>query len=1030
MNNARNDLNTAQPDAETKSVKRILSVPFDFLRKIQRKISSLPGSYLIYCFIIPVVLMYLIYLSMEIHPFGDGSVLVLDLNGQYVYFFEALRRAVYGDASLLYSFSRALGGEFMGIYAYYLASPLSYIVALFPKERILEALLTIILLKTGLCGFTFGFYLHKNSAKTNKVVVVAFSVMYALCAYAVIYQNNIMWIDAMILLPLIAYSIEQLIKNRRYKLFVITVALGILSNFYIGYMLCIFVAVYFFYYYFAYNDSRNNPHGEKAHFLRSFIRLAVFSVLAVAIAAVIIFTAYYSLTFGKTTFSNTNWSFAENFEILDFLTKFLPGSYDTVRPEGLPLVYCGVLTLILVPVYFMSKKIAAREKIASLLLLAFFVLCFIVRPLDLIWHGFQRPNWLNYRQSFMFCFILLVLAYKGFGNLRKVSEKFLLGISAVIILFTAICGKLEFETYVESDSKLLQVQTVWLTISAVIACLVCLCLLIRTKSYRKRENICGILAAVVCIEIFCSSLACVVQFDSDVVYSKYSSYNNFVSGLRPITDTVKEEDTTFYRMEKVMHRKLNDNMALGIRGLSNSTSTLNSSTIAFLNKMGYASKSHWSKYLGGTPVNDSLLGIKYIIDYQSSSDLEGYYEKITSDEKYSAYRNPYALSVAYGVADAINDFNMEESSPSHFETLNSLISAMLGDQGGTEVFKPIAIEDTQTSNCIVDSISKHQKYSKINDSTTAYVTYTIIAPCDGEIYFYIPTSYVREVDLSVNGSGTGTFGGNETNRIICLGRFEEGSTVKVRLTLKDDPFYAMTGYNYFYYIDRECFDEAFERLLANPQYITDEGCTDDHITGKISTTEQDQTILTTIPYDKGWHVIVDGSEVEIYETLDALMTFRIADAGEHTLELKYMPTAFSLGSKITIIGIIVFAIICIAEFVIKKLTKGKYSFSLSSGGDTPWVLEDFDEDFEQSLAEPPARKKKKTADNKFRKFISAAKHKLPGSKDPESDTDAVDQNDAESAAGTDSENDTSVSDGEENDTGSDRSDENNGGDLN
>ena len=150
--------------------------------------------YLLFAFLVPAAVMYLLYVAMKIFPFGDGSVLILDLNGQYVYFFEALRNFVHGDASLLYSFSRALGGEFMGIYAYYLASPLSYIVALFPQERILEALLCLFLLKTGGCGLTFGYYLHKTSKKLNKISIICFSMFYALSAYCIVQQHNTMWI--------------------------------------------------------------------------------------------------------------------------------------------------------------------------------------------------------------------------------------------------------------------------------------------------------------------------------------------------------------------------------------------------------------------------------------------------------------------------------------------------------------------------------------------------------------------------------------------------------------------------------------------------------------------------------------------------------------------------------------------------------------------------------------------------------------------------------------------------------------------
>ena len=167
-------------------------------------------GYLGFAFVIPMVLMFLLYVAMELYPFGNGSVLVLDLNAQYAFFYEALREWVWGDASLLYSFGRSLGGEFMGIYAYYIASPFSYIVALFPRDRMLEALLTIFLLKAGCCGATFGFYLHKTASKKNKLSIVSISIMYAMCAYCVVQQHNSMWIDA--------FSVEvELDKPRIFK---------------------------------------------------------------------------------------------------------------------------------------------------------------------------------------------------------------------------------------------------------------------------------------------------------------------------------------------------------------------------------------------------------------------------------------------------------------------------------------------------------------------------------------------------------------------------------------------------------------------------------------------------------------------------------------------------------------------------------------------------------------------------------------------------------------------------------------------
>ena len=216
-----------------------LQNPFIKIKNNQKLLSiKNEYGYLGYSFFIPAMLMLIIYFAIGHKPFGDLSVLTLDLNAQYVYFYEALRDSIYGDTSLLYSFSRSLGGEFMGIYAYYVASPLSYIVALFPKSMMLYALLTIIIIKVGLCGLCFGFYLHKQTKKPNQTNIIIFSIMYALSAYVITYQNNIMWLDGLFLLPILTYAIERVVKQRKYILFIVVLALTMMSHYYIGYMLC------------------------------------------------------------------------------------------------------------------------------------------------------------------------------------------------------------------------------------------------------------------------------------------------------------------------------------------------------------------------------------------------------------------------------------------------------------------------------------------------------------------------------------------------------------------------------------------------------------------------------------------------------------------------------------------------------------------------------------------------------------------------------------------------------------------------
>ncbi len=930
-----------------------------FIARIKRVIREY--GYLFVAFIVPIVIMYAIYLAMEIHPFGDGSVLVLDLNGQYVNFYEALGHFLRGDASVLYSFARALGGEFMGIYAYYLASPFSYIIALFPKEMILDALLVIFLLKTGACGATFGFYLHKTSSfKTNfsRVHVVTFSILYALSAYCIVQQHNSMWIDAVMWLPLITLGIEELIKKGHYKLYTISLAVCLMSNFYIGFMTCIYTAIYFFIYYFMHNENgRNNPYGEKAHLAKSFLRIIFFSVLAIAIAAVVLLTAYYSLTFGKTSFSSTVWDFAIRFDLLDMFVKFLPCSYDTVRPEGLPFVYCGMLALLLVPIYFCSSRFSIRERIMSAILVGVFILSFAISPIDIIWHGLQKPNWLNYRYSFMLCFVLLTLAYKAIGEIKHASSKMFLGIGGVLFVLLAVAQKTEFKTFLLGDGgndrnhevgKLLTVECIWFSV-ALIA--VYLLVLGAIKFAKNPQNVALILAVLVCVEVFCNGLSNCLDLGSDVVYTAYSTYDNYITQLRGMTDKIKE-DSSFFRMDELTHRKVNDNMSVGAYGLTNSTSTLNATTIKFLQNMGYFAKSHEAQYHGGNIVADSLLGVKYVLKKQQADGSEMlvlnnlykdemFYSEYAKDEYYTAYKNDFALSLAYAVENNISFVDMGNYL-NPYDRINAIVTAMLGSDTPVEVFKEMEVIEITLNGVTAENVrdpyegaNYEYPYIQYNgQNSTGKMTYVAKLPeTENEsklhyVYFYIPSEFHRAFKLESNGTNYGSVFGNNTMRAISLGPYIEEDYVSATLTLENNIMYISQGVGTFYYLDEEVFADVIEKLSAS-QLMIDEGFKDDHITGTITTSKPDQTVFTSIPFDRGWQIYVDGERVVTHgilgdsthenETLGALVSFRIEEAGEHRIELKYRPRAFTLGLTLTVIGSLVLLFIMIFEKKVNRI---------------------------------------------------------------------------------------------------------------
>ncbi len=941
-------------------------------------------GYLALSALIPAILFFLIYLARGIYPFGDGTVLVLDLNGQYVYFFEALKDTVLEGGSMLYSWSRALGGEFLGIYAYYLASPLSYLILLFPDSMTQEFLLILFMIKAALCGLTMGFYLHKHSAKKNKFTVVAFSVLYAMSAYCVVHQSNTMWIDAVMWLPLVAYGLEELIKYGRYKMFVIFLALTLASNFYIGYMVCIFVFLYFFFYMLAFKDNDvNNPRLEKHHFGKALIRTGAFSILAIGIAAVMVLSAYYSLQFGKTDFSTPSWDMALRIDFFDILFKLLPSSYDTVRIDGLPFIYCGLLTVVMAPLFFCSKKFTVREKIVSGIFLMIFVLSFMISVVDLVWHGFQKPQWLNNRYSFMFCFFLIYLAFRAFDEIEEFSSKALACVSAFIFFFVVMLqnfaddykDKLLALSYGpnEEDFQVHEFATIILTI----VCLIAYISIVATmKQAKNKDLVASVLVGVICVEAFLSGLCNVNDFDLDVGFTQHSKYNEFQTLYNPVVDTLLENDTSFYRFEKTYHRKINDNMVLNIRGLSNSTSTLNSSTIGFLQSLGYYSQSHKSQYYGGTPVSDSLLGLKYIISERDLSNIYGepylsaedYADRLgisvdelkeattTSPDLYknltaadiNVYLNKYALSLAFAADDDIYNVVMQNYNTwvskddnrynelgytSPFERVNVLVTAILGEEELVEIFKP-AIQNgkpTVSSGVTSSTSSEHYKYEGKNGK----ITYSYTVPEGAELYLFFPAYYTRNIKISsptmpisdervTNGyKADGVEVLDKCNdRIVDLGLCE-GTEYKLTVEINNSTggnggqFYTTLEESFIYYIDFEAFESAFSRLQKN-QLVIDE-YKDDDLRGRITTENDDQTILTTIPYDEGWDVYVDGEKVELKAALGALISFKVDDAGEHTIRFKYCSSAFKVGIIITVASFAGFILIIIFEDKLRRL---------------------------------------------------------------------------------------------------------------
>lgn len=875
---------------------------------VLKKILSVIKSKRLYiaAFFIPAVILFAAYACFGVYPFGDNSVLVLDLNGQYVYYFEHLRNVLHFEGSPFISWSRNLSGETMGIFAYYLASPFTLIVMLLPRSIITESLLIMQLCKVGAASVTFCWY-QKHARDNHNAASLIFSICYSLMSYMIVQLMNPMWLDGLIYLPLICYGIEVLIDKGKMLWFVIPLALMFMANFYIGWMTAFFSVLYFLYYFLF---IRREKEAALYYFIARGFKFAVCGVTAALASAWVLLPLYNSLKLGKLDFTDPKFEWKTQFEILDFFANLMPNSYDTVRPEGSPVLFCGCLTLILVPLFFLNSKIDAKRKIGSAFLLYFLMMSMYISNIDIAWHGFQVPNWLPYRYSFTFSFVLLLMAAETFEHIDGISAKQIGGTFFGLFVYIICLNKND------ADNRLDIIYSIWFAIGCIAIYAIVLYL---HKKFYKSGGTALALVILVCAELFGTTLWNLDAINKDVVYSKHSSYNDYITLGRDTVHDIYEMDGGTYRIESDYHRTTNDALAFGSYGISHSSSTLNAGPIQLLRRLGFSYGGHYIKYKGETYVTDSILGIKYVME-RGAKNSAGVVDKEPVCKQYNdlvmtreseknkiwVYENPYALPIGFMANKNILTINIDNDNP--FVNQNKLLSA-LTEGVYTEYFKPIEVARVAPENVKSSTYGDHTKYVPIVEGDNAQVEYFIEAPTNDTIYVYLPSKYERKVNLWLNKEFLDYYytGGNMT--IQNLGKYDPGEEISLICTIDNDKNELIIKDQWFYYLDEAMFRAAYEKLAQHPFEVT--SFKEDHIKGTI-TADQDGYMFTTINNEPGWTVWVDGVKTTTVTVAGALMAVPVS-AGTHEIEMKFFPAGLALGMILTAVGIVIIVIMGIME---------------------------------------------------------------------------------------------------------------------
>lgn len=836
--------------------------------------------------LIPAVLMTVVFAVMKFAPFGDSSILITDMSQQYIDYFAGYRDVLTEGKSMFYTWNTGMGMNFLGLFGYYLSSPFSLIVLLFPKSMIVEAVTAMSIAKTAACGITF-YYMLAYMRKRHCAEDIVLSTMYALCSYNVAYFFNIMWIDGVIMLPLILIGVEKLLEERKIAFFTITLCVLFVSNFYISFMTGAFVFMWFVFRLICRNGG---------NVLKHCVRFAVGVLLAAAVSAVLLIPVYFSLksAYGEMS-SFSLGAFSVQTSLSVFIERMLFASPDTFQNSGTANVYCGVLALVMLPMYFFNSKIPRREKIVSAVYMLIFFTSLTNFGVAVIWHAFRAPTWFNYRFSFVFCCFLLLLGQRVLMNLDGLRVRYI-GVSCGIILIAAVvCVKFFGEgMYVARALK----ENVVLIM---FYCAVILVLKLGIKPV-VRHTATAVLIAAVSFEV-CVNGAVLLKWDDKNMddFDSAESYRSAAELNEKMKETEEslETDGTFYRMENQCMRWSNDNIANGYNGIAHYSSLSNRPAFAFLNDLGMlcCTDDRYLRYFGSTNLLDDIFGIKYVAD--RTGEKHGYTEVAQYDNNVSLFKNENALPLAFGASDSVFDLSIaEDGNP--FLNQNMFLSAIMGQEVSpfetVENFEfiPEDIETDENGNCTVTG-----------GNPQFIIRFTAHQPRN--YYLHVDSNYNEHNPIYVNGVRLGRPEDDYLRATIPLGYFEAGEEAEVRIKIIYNQPSAVLDNVFIAGLNNDVVDYCSAMLNSTSAGFKADGS---RVEGTVTVYADNSAVFTTIPYCNGWTAEVDGQKTEIKAVNNAFIAIPV-EAGTHDIKLTFCPKGFKPGLALTIVGILAAVVIFI-----------------------------------------------------------------------------------------------------------------------
>ncbi|QGZ28109.1 YfhO family protein [Streptococcus ruminicola] len=834
--------------------------------------------YYLTAFFLPFVILFLALLAENISFNGETTILASDGFHQYVIFAENLRNILHGSDSLFYTFTSGLGLNFYALISYYLGSFFSPFVYFFSLKSMPDAIYLFTLLKVACMGLTSFYSLRQLYSKVLKPFTVILSSSYALMSFAISQIEINMWLDVFILLPLIILGLNRLLNQKKFILYYLTLTILFIQNYYFGYMVAIFLVLYFLVQ--ISKESRLKVIG------RQLLDFTAVSTLAGLSSCVMLLPTYLDLsTHGEKFSTFTEW-FTENSWILDLFAKNFVGAYDTTKFGSIPMIYVGIFPLILAIIFFTIKSIKWQTRLAYGIVLLLIIASFYLEPLDLMWQGMHSPNMFLHRYSWAFSLMVILLAAETLSRLKELTVKhYLVGIVPLGLGFLAT-------VLFKNHYQFLEAPQIIITFSFLAA--YAIILISCAKQYLTFNLFISFTVLFTVFETSLNTYYQITALNNEWVFPSRQSYELNLTDTEKLIQKSQSLNTTFYRTEELLPQTGNDSMKYNYHGISQFSSIRNTTSSSTLDRLGFKSTGTNLnlRYQNNTLLMDSLFAVKYNL---SETDVNKFgFRYLDNSGNTSLYENQYASQLAILTNGLYKDVDFSVN------TLDNQTNWMNNLTGLSEkYFTRVASQLSGGANLL------NGRVTTSNDGQlNSHADYNLTVAPNTQLYISVPNitfsnENSQKVQITVNGK-TAEYTTDNAYTFFDLGYFEDSQTLHVTLSFPENNQVSFNQPN-FYALDTTSYQKAMEIINHQKVKVT----TNKNTVTATYKADKASSLLFTIPYDKGWTATQNGKKITLSKAQDGFMKVDVK-SGKGKVILTYLPTGFKEGARLSSVGLLLF----------------------------------------------------------------------------------------------------------------------------